>query len=160
MARRRTVVMAVMIRPCNSADVGSLAELLGLLFAQESELSANLERQQQGLAAIVGDPRIGRIYGAFTGDALVGMVGLLFSVSTAEGGPAAWLEDMVVHPDWRGKGVGERLMREAIQAARAAGCTRVTLLTDGDNIGARRFYERIGFVRSSMVPMRLTLSNE
>jgi ribosomal protein S18 acetylase RimI-like enzyme len=65
-----------------------------------------------------------------------------------------------VHPNWRGQGVGERLMREAIAGARAAGCTRVTLLTDGDNAAARRFYERLGFVKSSMVPMRLGLSDE
>jgi ribosomal protein S18 acetylase RimI-like enzyme len=154
------VVIGVVVRPCDSADVSRLAELLGLLFAQESELSADLERQQQGLALILGDERSGRIYGAFAGEVLVGMVGILFTISTAEGGPAAWLEDMIVHPNWRGQGVGERLMREAIAGARAAGCTRVTLLTDGDNAAARRFYERLGFVKSSMVPMRLGLSDE
>jgi ribosomal protein S18 acetylase RimI-like enzyme len=160
MVHRRALVMAIVIRPCDSSDVPSLAELLGLLFAQESELSADLGRQQQGLAVILGDARIGRVYGAFAGEALVGMVGILFTISTAEGGPAAWLEDMVVHPEWRGQGVGERLMREAIQGPPEVGCTRVTLLTDGDNVAARRFYERRGFVRSSMVPMRLSLSNE
>ena len=41
------------------------------------------------------------------------------------------------------------------KAAQALGCTRVTLLTDGVNTSAIRFYERLGFARSEMVPFRL-----
>ena len=81
----------------------------------------------------------------------------LFTVSTAEGGRAAWLEDMVVHPARRGHGIGERLVHEALSGAQAAGCSRVTLLTDATNSSAMRFYLRAGFVRSHMVPFRLNL---
>mgnify|MGYP000480491790 FL=1 len=38
--------------------------------------------------------------------------------------------------------------------ARGEGFLRVTLLTDGDNHGARRFYERLGFGSSDMVVYR------
>ena len=82
------------------------------------------------------------------------MVSLLWTVSTATGSIAALLEDMVVRPDRRGAGVGSMLVEEALQVARAAGATRITLLTDADNDGARRLYERHGFVRSSMAVMR------
>jgi ribosomal protein S18 acetylase RimI-like enzyme len=85
------------------------------------------------------------------------MVSILFTVSTAEGGKAAWLEDMAVHPDRRGQGIGGRLLHEAIVNTRAAGCSRITLLTSPTNDAAMRFYARAGFVRSQMVPMRLHL---
>jgi ribosomal protein S18 acetylase RimI-like enzyme len=85
------------------------------------------------------------------------MVNLLFTISTAAGGRAAWLEDMVVHPSYRGRGIGESLLRHAIDEARALGCSRITLLTDQTNGSAIRFYERAGFVRSQMVPFRLSL---
>ncbi|MGQ0672875.1 MAG: GNAT family N-acetyltransferase, partial [Hyphomicrobium sp.] len=42
---------------------------------------------------------------------------------------------------------------------RADGCRRITLLTDGDNAAAHRFYERAGFTRSAMVPYRLGLGD-
>jgi len=84
-------------------------------------------------------------------------VNLLFTVSTAEGGPAAWLEDLVVLPDRRGRGIGGELLAAAIASARGRGCTRITLLTDETNAPAQRFYGRAGFKRSRMVPYRLQL---
>ena len=85
------------------------------------------------------------------------MIAILFTVSTAEGGRAAWLEDMVVHPDWRRRGIGRHLLNHALAEAKMAGCTRITLLTDCQNNQAMRFYSRAGFVRSGMAPFRLKL---
>jgi ribosomal protein S18 acetylase RimI-like enzyme len=67
------------------------------------------------------------------------------------------MEDMVVHPDWRGHRIGEQLLQSAVEKAREAGCNRITLLTDADNGAAIRFYSRAGFTRSSMIPLRLKL---
>lgn len=89
---------------------------------------------------------------------VVAMACLLFAVSTAEGGRAAWLEDVIVAPDRRGAGVGAKLLSGVIEEARRLGCRRLTLLTDGDNTTARRFYARAGFQLSHMVPMRLKLA--
>jgi ribosomal protein S18 acetylase RimI-like enzyme len=85
------------------------------------------------------------------------MVSILFTVSTAQGSRAALLEDMVVHPEWRRRGIGRRLLDHAIAGARKAGCARITLLTDSDNHPAMNFYARAGFVRSTMTPLRLSL---
>jgi GNAT superfamily N-acetyltransferase len=82
------------------------------------------------------------------------MVGLLFTVSTALGARVAWLEDMVVAPEARGRGIGGALVDAALAQARAAGCRRVTLLTDADNADAHRFYRRHGFAASPMRPFR------
>jgi ribosomal protein S18 acetylase RimI-like enzyme len=64
---------------------------------------------------------------------------------------------MVVHPDWRGKSIGAQLLRKAINRVRADGCTRITLLTDSTNSAAIHFYEKAGFIRSGMIPLRLHL---
>jgi len=145
------------IRPATAMDIGALGGLLGWLFAQEADFAPDAAKQERGLRLILEQPAVGRIYCAVAGDVVVGMVSLLFTVSTAEGGRAAWLEDMVVHPDWRGQGIGARLLQEAIRQARAAGCCRITLLTDAGNVAAQEFYGRAGFARSAMVPLRLKL---
>jgi GNAT superfamily N-acetyltransferase len=89
---------------------------------------------------------------------IVGMVNLLFTISTALGERVALLEDMVVSPEVRGTGIGAKLLSEAISLARERGCKRITLLTDRSNEAAQRFYAKQGFVLSSMVPMRLSVA--
>ena len=147
----------ICIRPATLVDIAQLCGLLTLLFTQEADFTPDAERQARGLRLIIEQAEVGRIYCACDGDNIVGMVSILLTVSTAEGGRAAWLEDMIVHPDWRGKGIGEQLLNEAVNGARAAGCTRITLLTDATNSSAMRFYRRAGFARSQMVPFRLSV---
>jgi GNAT superfamily N-acetyltransferase len=84
---------------------------------------------------------------------------LLFTISTAAGGPVCWLEDMVVRPDRRGSGLGGRLLGHAIDYARAHHFSRITLLTDRDNERAIRLYQRQGFQRSAMTALRLSLAS-
>jgi len=145
------------VRQATTTDVVQLCDLLSILFAQEADFLPDLERQARGLRLIIEQPEVGMIYCAIDGTSVVGMVSILFTVSTAEGGRAAWLEDMVVHPSRRGQGIGERLINEAKSGALAAGCSRITLLTDAMNSPALQFYEKAGFSRSQMVPLRLKL---
>jgi ribosomal protein S18 acetylase RimI-like enzyme len=57
----------------------------------------------------------------------------------------AWLMQLYVKPGWTGRGIGSNLLREAL--ADAAFATPVLrLYTFARNTGARRFYERHGFV--------------
>ena len=147
----------ILVRRATPADVPQLCGLLTLLFAQEADFTPDPERQTRALSLIIEQPDVGHIYCATDGKLIAGMVSILFTISTAEGGRAAWLEDMVVNPAYRGSGIGKRLLNEAIRQARSAGCSRITLLTDATNTLAMQFYGRSGFVRSQMVPFRLGL---
>jgi GNAT superfamily N-acetyltransferase len=140
-----------------TGDIAQLCELLAELFLQEAEFHPDAAKQTAGLRMIIENAELGRILVVREGDRLVGMVTLLFTVSTAEGGRAVLLEDMVVRATARGRGLGRKLLRQAIQFAREAGFVRITLLTDRVNRDARRFYEREGFSLSPMVPLRLRL---
>lgn len=70
------------------------------------------------------------------GPAVVGMVSLLLLPSTARGGRGAMLEDTVIRPEARGGGAGSRQLQGAVACARAAGCLRLALLTDVDDVQA------------------------
>ncbi|CAN5792706.1 GNAT family N-acetyltransferase [soil metagenome] len=150
--------MTLSISQATLEDLPALVGLLTVLFAQEADFTADLAKQQRGLQLIIEQPTVGRIYCARQENQVVGMVSLLFTISTAEGGRVAWLEDMIVQPDQRGCGIGEQLLRHALAEARAADCSRITLLTDNTNQAAMQFYGRVGFVRSAMAPFRLHLS--
>jgi RimJ/RimL family protein N-acetyltransferase len=48
--------------------------------------------------------------------------------------------------DFRGRGFGERLLRQAIQAADAFGFRRIELGVFATNIAAAALYRKVGFV--------------
>jgi len=145
------------IEPATLGDIPALADLLAVLFTQEADFRPNREKQERGLRLIIESPDVGVIFTAREGGEIVGMVSLLFTVSTAEGGRACWLEDMVVRPDLRCGGLGSRLLQTVIDYARSNGFARITLLTDQVNEGAIRFYGRHGFKPSEMKTLRLHL---
>ena len=88
---------------------------------------------------------------------IIGTVSLLFLPSTAFDGKVALLEDMIIHPHKRGRGLGSFLLEQAIATAISLGCLRLTLLTDADNIPAQCLYKKHGFQLSAMIPMRALL---
>jgi GNAT superfamily N-acetyltransferase len=145
------------IDTAQASDIPALCELLCLLFAQEVEFTSDRVAQSRGLALIIDNPETGVILVARRDGLIVGMVNLLYTVSTALGARVALLEDMVVAPDARGMGVGSCLLQAAVEHVRLNGCRRITLLTDQANEPAQRFYRKQGFVSSAMMPFRLVL---
>ncbi|MBF2099398.1 MAG: GNAT family N-acetyltransferase [Gloeomargaritaceae cyanobacterium C42_A2020_066] len=140
-------------------DVPQLVALLTLLFCQEADFRPDEAAQAAGLRLILECPEAGRILVLRQGAQVVGMVNLLFTISTARGGRVAPLEDLIVAPEYRGQGAGSALLRGAITLAQDCGCSRITLLTDEANAAAQRFYQRHGFSRSGMVPFRRLLDS-
>ena len=144
------------IRKAETGDIRQLSGLLAVLLEQEQEFSADHEKQQIGLEMIIDNPETGLILVLQENETgkIIGMVNLLFTVSTALGGRVAILEDMVLLKEYRGQGLGSRLISAALDHASGCGCLRVTLLTDSENTGAHEFYRKNGFRPSVMTAMR------
>ena len=140
------------------AEIDELVHLLNVLFTQDIEFEPDYKKQKAGLEQIISNPSIGEILVMKIDGKVVGMVSLLYSISTALGGKVAILEDMVMSKDFRGKGLGKELLNEAIAFAQKRGCLRLTLLTDYDNETAIRFYQSAGFSLSKMIPLRLVFN--
>ncbi len=51
-----------------------------------------------------------------------------------------------VHPEWRGQGLGKRLIHHALRWFVQEGAWRVTVVTQGRNVAAQRVYQRCGFL--------------
>jgi len=139
------------IRKATSKDVKELCELLAHLFDQEKEHKADNKKQKRGLKRIITDKKIGQIFVATKNKKIVGMINLIYSVSTALGANVGIIEDVIVSPKLRGKGVGSNLIRHVTKYADKKKLERLTLFTDFDNKKAHKFYKRAGFTRSSMV---------
>jgi GNAT superfamily N-acetyltransferase len=148
------------IEPATADDLPELTDLLGHLFAQESEFAPDRVKQLRGLRLIIDNPSRGRVFVIRSGSRILGMINLLITISTAEGGFVLVLEDLVVHPDYRSHGLGGQLLDHTIRFAREKKFLRITLLTERmKEVEAQQFFRSHGFVDSTMLPMRLTLSN-
>lgn len=144
----------LLIESATLDDLPQLADLLYDLFSQEADFIPNRDKQIRGLRLILEQPNRGRIFVLRNGTRIIGMINLLITISTAEGGFVLVLEDLVIHRDHRGQGYGASLLKHALEYGRQKGFLRVTLLTDKLENKARAFYERHGFQQSGMVPMR------
>jgi len=78
----------------------------------------------------------GEVTVAVIGEAIVGVLAL------AEDDTCRWIEQLYLHPSHVGRGIGSQLLARALATASRP----VRLYTFQQNEGARRFYERHGFV--------------
>lgn len=147
----------IVIEPATEADLDELSELLGELFSEESDFRPNKDKQLRGLRLIFEEPNRGRVFVLRRNNVIVGMINLLFTISTAEGGFVILLEDLVIHKKHQGQGYGAKLLQHAIEFARQKKFLRITLLTDRPENLAQEFFRRHGFTESAMIPMRLLL---
>lgn len=156
-ARYKEVMPDLRIEPATLEDLPLMAELLADLFAHEPDFHPDTEKQIRGLRLILEQPNRGRIFVLRNNLRIIGMINLLFTISTAEGGFVILLEDLVVHAGHRGQGHGSRLLEHAIGFAREKNFLRLTLLTQRGDGRLVEFYRRHGFFASEMVTMRLVL---
>jgi GNAT superfamily N-acetyltransferase len=147
----------VAIEPAIAEDLDELSGLLGELFSEESDFRPNKEKQLRGLRLIFEQPNRGRVFVLRRDRSIVGMINLLFTISTAEGGFVILLEDLVVHKEYRSHGYGSMLLDYAIEFARQKNFKRITLLTDRPELRSQSFFRKHGFYESPMLPMRLLI---
>lgn len=74
---------------------------------------------------------------AFEGENLVGMGRVL-----SDGVSDAYIQDVVVHPDFRGKGIGGKIVMFLVSELEARGVDWIALVGEP---GTENFYSRLGF---------------
>lgn len=117
-----------------------LSETVGLLKDSYWNLSLTSEQIAQahlGSAAWVGvKDEAGQVIGS--------------ARAISDGAKCAWIYDVIIAPKWRGKGVGQAMLRLLLDHPRMRTVAQVRLGTRD----AERLYARFGFVPSEAVPAR------
>ncbi|HEY0268057.1 MAG TPA: GNAT family N-acetyltransferase [Methyloradius sp.] len=140
------------------SDIPALIELLNDLFSIEKDFKPDSEKQFRGLKMLIESPATGVIKVARDSQTkVVGMVSAQLVISTAQGAPSAWVEDMIVSKTYRAGGVGKQLLAEAITWAKSKGATRAQLLVDMENIPALGYYAHLGWQSTQLQARKILI---
>lgn len=76
------------------------------------------------------------------GDRVVGMCTVYLDIDSVRFGRRAWVEDLMVDPERRSRGIGKQLLYAAKEWAHRRGATHLELDSAEGRVDAHRFYER------------------
>ncbi|WP_130536658.1 GNAT family N-acetyltransferase [Thiomicrorhabdus indica] len=141
--------MNIKIRPAETNDIADMVNLLKLLFSIEADFNFSSINTAQGLKEIINDDNRYALV-ACSGDKIIGMCTAQWVYSTATGGKSAWVEDVVIHSDFRKKGIGKSMMAELQKWCVKNGCNRIQLVYDLDNHSAIEFYQSQDFLNTRL----------
>ena len=102
---------------------------------------AILERLVEGLVSCEGY----RGFLAIQGTQPVGLANCFVGYSTFRAQPLLNVHDLCVHHQWRGQGIGRKLLESVSQWAEELGFCRITLEVRSDNEVAKGLYHSMGF---------------
>ena len=139
------------IRNARPEDIEALTRLLQTLFAVEPDFVFNEIKQRRGLLLMLEASEKRRIMVAESGGRVIGMCSAQLLISTAEGGTAALIEDLVVSEEYRGQGIGRNLLLSVEDWALRQGATRLELLADRNNTPALEFYQKIAWRQTRLI---------
>jgi DNA-binding MarR family transcriptional regulator/GNAT superfamily N-acetyltransferase len=143
----------VVLREPRPGDLGWIVQRNAALYAAEYGWNAEYEGLVARIVADFAedhDPHLERVWIA---EAEGRPVGCVMCVRDDVPGTAR-LRLLLVEPDARGRGVGDRLVRAVIEFAREAGCRDLVLWTNDVLSSARHLYRRHGFVLVAEKPHR------
>jgi ribosomal protein S18 acetylase RimI-like enzyme len=150
------------VRPATSADLPRLGRLGALLVEEfhavdRKRFLPTRDRTPADYAAFLvrqlDDPNVVVLVADVHGDVIGYAYGAVEGYDyMALRGPAGVLHDLVVEPDFRGRGVGRLLLEAAVAALEARGARRIVLETAEGNEAALRLFASEGF-RRTMIEM-------
>jgi len=88
------------------------------------------------------------IFLAFEQAKSVGIAVCFLGFSTFAARPLVNIHDLAVLPEYRGRGIGRRLLEAVEQNAQKLGCCKVTLEVGQDNHLAKGLYRSVGFAET------------
>lgn len=148
----------IIVDDARHEDIPDLVKLLDELFSIEQDFTPDHVKQAQGLDLLIANPSRAIIKVARNAQGkAIGMVSAQFVISTAQGAPSAWVEDMVVNAKYRATGIGKILLESALVWAKENGATRAQLLVDISNEPALGYYSHLGWQSTSLQARRVFL---
>jgi GNAT superfamily N-acetyltransferase len=122
-------------------------ELMGLMqsFYAEEEYPFDEARTERALRAMLTDPFYGAVWVFRLDGRAVGYLVVTHGYSLEFGGRDAFVDEVYMIPEMRGRGFGAQALRIAEEHCRRHGIGALHLEVERENARARALYERSGY---------------
>jgi ribosomal protein S18 acetylase RimI-like enzyme len=130
------------VRRAGVEDAAEIARLLHDFNTEFSEPTPGVPALTEYAGRLLAE---GEMTVLLSGERADGIALLRFRPSVWTGGAEAYLQELYVAPELRGRGIGRALLEAAIEVAREAGATGIDLNTGETDTAARALYESLGF---------------
>jgi GNAT superfamily N-acetyltransferase len=133
---------ALTISLAAEGDVDTVLDLIEELFDPPGVRPPDYERQaaRQRAIACLRSPTSDALLAHASDGTPVGLATVYIDVLSIRQGRRCWVEEMVVSPPYRSRGVGAELLRAADEWARQKGCSHLELHSGLGRKDAHRFY--------------------
>jgi GNAT superfamily N-acetyltransferase len=147
----------VHVRPACAEETSDLVDLMAEFYA---ESGYTLDSAHAGLAfaALLSDPRLGRVWLIEHDSAIVGYVVVTFVFGMEYGGLMAFVDDFFVRSTARNLGLGTAALATIRDLCAQAGVRAMWVEVGAENAPAQAVYRRTGFSRTDRVLMMLPLA--
>ena len=132
-----------MIREAKREDLDALLELY--LFLHEDSIPEKNNHLEETWEQIIGDPNHHLIVCEEEGKIISSCVCVIIPNLTRNIRPYAFVENVVTHADYRGKGYATECLDFAKKIAEQENCYKMMLLTGSKSPETLRFYEKAGY---------------
>jgi GNAT superfamily N-acetyltransferase len=145
-----------------SVGLSDLEAAIALFDAQlrEHDIITPVADLHNVAAAVIANPSHGFLLVALSNGAPVGVAYAASHLSLEHGGTIGWLEELYVSPQWRGSGIGGRLLTEVIARAQELNWRTLELEVVTGHERVVPLYLRHGFQPLSRNRFSRTFSNE
>jgi ribosomal protein S18 acetylase RimI-like enzyme len=130
------------IRKASPGDAFAFGRLLYAFNVEFDEPTPSAEEIAERAAPLIES---GEIVVLFAGAGPDGFAQFRFRPSLYSGALDAYLEELYVVPERRGRGLGRALLEAAMEHAREHGAAHIDLGTSEDDVAAIGLYESMGF---------------
>jgi ribosomal protein S18 acetylase RimI-like enzyme len=145
------------VRLAAPADIPRLVALMAEFYA-EAGYPLPVEAATRTFAALLDDPRLGRVWLMEVDGEPAGHAVLTVSFSMEYGGLRGFIDDLFVRPAFRGRGLAAAALAELRRTAEEMGVRALLVEVRPDNDTAQRVYRRLGLEDSGHVLMSLPLA--
>ncbi|NJK90200.1 MAG: GNAT family N-acetyltransferase [Myxococcales bacterium] len=147
-------------RAAHGGDLDRLVEGNIAMALETEQLSLEPDVVRKGVAAVLGDPRLGQYLVARSTDGLVAAQLLLtYEWSDWRNGNVWWIQSVYVWPEYRKQGVFRSLFDEVRARASRADVRGLRLYVDRHNVGAQAVYARLGMSTDHYLLFELMFSS-